>query len=186
MTIVKRASTTLLAFTLTIGGVMALGAAPAQASEAGIASPSSGFVDGDGGTTNQWAGEGVLGEAYHRNSGATGLWQAFLFSQGYLGSRSDIDCHFGGNTATATANFQADNGLGDDGIVGAATFGRADDYLRFESTEGGGTKYYYSGSGSRKQYFVRVASSGEFLFKTFDTKYGLALSSTYGSIPSSC
>ena len=181
MTIIKRAWASLLALTLTGTVGVALGAAPAQASDIGIASPSSGYVDGNGGSTNQWANEGVLGEDYHRHSGATGLWQEFLYSKGYLAARSDIDCHFGSNTALATANFQADNGLSDDGIVGAATFGRADDYLTYEGVGTDGFKYYYSGTSTRKSYFVLLPSSGEFLFKTISGKYGSAYSSTYGT-----
>lgn len=188
MKITKRTLATLLALTLAVPAGIALGAMPAQASDVGVASPSSGYVDGNGGSTNQWANEGVLGEDYHRNSGATGLWQAFLYSKGYLAARSDIDCQFGPNTATATANFQADNGLSDDGVVGAATFGRADDYLTFESTEGGGTtKYYHSGTGVRQQYFVAVdEATWRFTFKQLSGKYGLVYNSSYGSIPSGC
>ncbi|MFI6424971.1 peptidoglycan-binding protein [Promicromonospora sp. NPDC050880] len=185
----KHAWTTVLALALTLTGGVTAAAAPADTPDVTIMSPSSGWVDGNGGTANQWANEGVLGQNYHRNSGATGLWQAFLYTQGYLVSLSDIDCQFGPNTATATANFQAANGLSDDGVVGAATFGRADDYLTFESTEGGGTsKYYHAGSGARKLYFPASVSGStwRFGFKQQTGKYGVAYPSWYGSIPTDC
>lgn len=130
--------------------VVALGGAVASATPGG-----SGFVDGDGGSpTDDWAGEGIINQSVRNRTSAAGLWQAFLFSQGYLGSWDDVDCSFGPNTAKATKKFQSARGLSVDGSVGPQTFGAADDYLRLSPYAG--YDRVLSGTGNRTVSYIRV------------------------------
>ncbi|WP_406003844.1 peptidoglycan-binding protein [Streptomyces sp. NBC_00829] len=55
------------------------------------------------------------------------MWQLFLQAQGYYDG--SIDCDFGPQTTAATAAFQRDFHLEDDGSAGPATLSVADDFL---------------------------------------------------------
>jgi peptidoglycan hydrolase-like protein with peptidoglycan-binding domain len=121
-------------------------------------------VDGSGTVTDDWANEATLcsGCAYS-NGNYTGLWQLVLYADKKL-SWSGIDCSFGSGTASATRSWQSSEGLGSDGIVGAGTRGRADNYLSGNSnvtywgtydfvdfTRSTSSYYYYYG-GMRVSY----------------------------------
>jgi peptidoglycan hydrolase-like protein with peptidoglycan-binding domain len=151
-------------------------------SPAAIATPGgTGYVDGNGGSNprDDWAGEGLLGQAYHRDSGATGLWQAFLVGRGLLGA-GEIDCHFGDNTAEATRDFQASNGLVQDGVVGAATFGAADDKLTDLGAYAGGRRVQTQNGSAKRVFWFN--SSGRYHF--FEGEATLA--ANYHSYDSYC
>jgi peptidoglycan hydrolase-like protein with peptidoglycan-binding domain len=166
-----------VAIAIAAGALLFGGTVPAA-----IATPGgSGYVDGNGGSnpTDDWAGEGLLGESYHRNSGATGLWQAFLAGRGLL-SANEIDCHFGSDTAEATREFQANNGLSPDGVVGAATFGKADDKLTDLGPLAGGREVQTQ-IGSAKRVFW-FSSSGRYHFFEGEA----TISANYHSYDSYC
>lgn len=147
-----------VATVLGLAGVLV--AAPAHATYNG-----SGYVDTStrGTPTNDWTGEGYVNRNFRSNSAAAGLWQAFLFSRGYLSSWSDVDCFFGPATESATAQFQRDRGLTADGKVGPNTFGAADNYLR-EATNDGAYDKVLSGSGSRLVSFLRTTSGSTIVY----------------------
>ncbi len=116
-------------------GAMTVGATPASAAL------SDGYVRGYDTFVGDWGDEGELahGLLKNNNSNAVCLWQKVLWAEGATEKdlsrfdESDIDGHFGANTEYATKSLQARWNLSMDGVVGKATFGRADDYLRFSS-----------------------------------------------------
>jgi hypothetical protein len=90
---------------------------------------SNGYISGSGSLLDDLGDEGDI---YQGNiSGATAVWQAILWSDGYLDWAYDtsVDCHFGADTKAATVKWQADHGLSADGIVGPKTFSAAGKYL---------------------------------------------------------
>ncbi|MGH8877242.1 MAG: peptidoglycan-binding domain-containing protein [Stackebrandtia sp.] len=56
------------------------------------------------------------------------VWQAILAADGYL-TYEGVDGYFGGETAEATKEWQAERGIEADGLVGPATWAAADDSL---------------------------------------------------------
>lgn len=88
----------------------------------------------------------MLSTTQHANSGATGVWQAILYNDGFL-SQTDIDCKFGPATAEATRKWQAKY-LGAsqaDGVVGPKTFGKASSWLSEYLSAGEYTGMKYDG-----------------------------------------
>ncbi|MFE9648465.1 peptidoglycan-binding protein [Streptomyces sp. NPDC006365] len=84
--------------------------------------------------TDDWGDEGPLSTTRNSHNSVVGLWQWVLWADGYL-PESGVDCHFGSQTRAATMKWQDDRGLDDDGIVGPATFGRADNNLYWDEIE---------------------------------------------------
>jgi peptidoglycan hydrolase-like protein with peptidoglycan-binding domain len=122
-------------------------------------------VDGSGTVTDDWANESTLcsGCAYS-NGNYTGMWQLVLYADKKL-AWSGIDCSFGSGTASATRSWQSSEGLGVDGIVGANSRGRADNYLGgnyyvtywgsydfVDFTRNTTSSYYYYYGGTRLSY----------------------------------
>ncbi len=82
-----------------------------------------------------------------------GVWQDILYSDG-VASRcgsTGIDGVFGTNTRSLTMSWQSQQGLGADGVVGPATWGRADDFLY--KVAGSDIYYRYNGYLSDPWYF---------------------------------
>lgn len=117
------------------GGTLAVAPTPASASVA------EGGIIGAGVVTNDWGDEGPLSATQHANSYAVGVWQWVLYaervkeSDGTTFDLADIDCRFGANTTYATKQLQKKWTLSQDGIVGPATFGRADNNLYISSVD---------------------------------------------------
>lgn len=122
-----------VAVTATAGLALAATAPLAQAAGPHV-------IDGSGDAYNDWGDEGTLSRQSHAHSNATWLWQSVLYADGakwrdgngvrHTFTRSDIDGHYGGKTASATKWWQAREGLEDiDGVVGKETFGAADNFL---------------------------------------------------------
>ncbi|GAA3599715.1 hypothetical protein GCM10022223_14010 [Kineosporia mesophila] len=147
-------------------GTVGIGS-PAQASVA------QGYVAGAGVLTDDWGDEGTISATTRNHSNAVFLWQAVLFADGYLTSTSQLDCWFGDTTKAATKRWQDDHNLADvDGIVGPATFGKADDKLFWSGTEirynGSVTDiynlsrdssgYYELGSSTRKASYTNASA----------------------------
>ncbi|MFF4753668.1 peptidoglycan-binding domain-containing protein [Streptomyces sp. NPDC002514] len=82
------------------------------------------YVTGSGAYADDWSDEPLLEAGGTPHSDLIGLWQAILWADGYLPG-SGITCAFDAATGGATQTWQANHGLGADGIVGAATFGFA-------------------------------------------------------------
>lgn len=72
-----------------------------------------------------------------------GFWQSVLWSDGFLNrcGATGVDGIFGNATHNATRAWQAEFGVGADGIVGPRTWGRADDFV----IAVGSTGYRYVG-----------------------------------------
>ncbi|MFD5080877.1 peptidoglycan-binding protein [Streptomyces sp. NPDC058371] len=165
----KAAVATVLAAGAALGGFAATGTA--QASE------DSGFVDGTGGTHNDWSDEGTLQRGDESN--AVALWQTVLVADGAKWKTSggalraftedDIDGDFNGRTASATRFWQqqndvrvtgkadrrsfsvADNNLGTVGRRGTVTYDGSFDDARFRRLTVGGVGpqvYFVSFDGS--------------------------------------
>ncbi|MEU1601432.1 peptidoglycan-binding domain-containing protein [Streptomyces sp. NPDC005708] len=93
------------------------------------AAVSNGYISGSGSVLDDLNDEGSI---YQGNiSGATAVWQAILWSDGYLNwdYASSVDCDFGPATKAATVAWQRDHGLSADGIPGPKTFSAAGKYL---------------------------------------------------------
>lgn len=125
---------------------------PAQAAD------SSTVVDGSGAVTDDWGdnfdelGHSLCdGCAHSSNTDLVLMWQTVLFAEGLL-PKSGLDGDFGPTTASATRAWQRRFGLGDDGMVGDATWGAADDRLRWNSQ---GALLYDAKVGDGYVYFVR-------------------------------
>jgi hypothetical protein len=121
-------------------------------------------VDGSGAVTDDWVNEANLCSGCSYSSGNyTGMWQLVLYADKKL-AWSSIDCSFGSGTASATRSWQSAEGLSSDGIVGANTRGRADNYLSGNSTvtywgtydtisfTRSTSSYYYYYGGTRLSY----------------------------------
>ncbi|WP_328678476.1 peptidoglycan-binding protein [Streptomyces sp. NBC_00322] len=149
------------------------------------ASSTQGYVAGSGSVLDDFGDEGTLrrGGTY-ANSGATGLWQSILYADGFL-SVSDIDCQFGPTTEAATKRWQQTYGLTADGVVGPATFGRADVSLYDEGYSGTTLNVKYGGS-KRPVYFQRTSQS-KYLFRTDpSSSVYYMLTAYYTSTPYGC
>lgn len=94
----------------------------------------------DGAGTNpkdDWGSGGEADEHTLQQGGTVsqgnvvGVWQNILYADGFLGQCGAIgvDGIFGTNTRVATAEWQSDELLVPDGVVGPNTWGRADNYL---------------------------------------------------------
>ncbi|MEU3961166.1 peptidoglycan-binding domain-containing protein [Streptomyces buecherae] len=118
------------------------------------ASVAQGAIYGSGTVTDDWGDEGPLSTTQYSFSNAVALWQAVLYADGYLTDwAADGDCRFGAKTRTATIAWQRDRGLSADGIVGPATFGKADDRLTLS-----GNRVTYHGKVSNLSDMYRAAS----------------------------
>lgn len=102
--------------------------APASASVA------QGGIYGSGVVTDDWGDEGPLSTTQNSHNNVVALWQAVLAADGYL-PESARDCIFGAQTRDATIAWQRAHDLTADGIVGSATFGKADNYLYWAGSE---------------------------------------------------
>lgn len=120
-----------------------------------------GFISGFDDPTNDWGDEGTMSSSNHRQSIATGLWQAVLYADGYL-SVSGVDCDFGPNTTAATRSWQRDHGVGIDGSVGPQTLGRADNQLWISANPGGTATITYDGAARDITFIRNSASDGVF------------------------
>jgi hypothetical protein len=119
---VRRKLTAAALVILSVTGVLASGVT-AQASV------SNGYISGSGSLLDDLGDEGDI---YQGNiSGATAVWQAILWADGYLDTAyaTSVDCHFGSATKAATQEWQGDHSVDDDGIVGPKTFAAAGKYL---------------------------------------------------------
>ncbi|MFI6934934.1 peptidoglycan-binding protein [Streptomyces sp. NPDC050287] len=149
------------AATMAIGGVLALAPTPASASV------SQGYVVGAGVVTDDWGDEGPLSASQHSNSYAVGLWQWVLWAEaapetnGTAFDLGDIDCRFGANTTYATKQLQKRWRLSQDGIVGKATFSRADNELILFEGSGFDTVAY---SGSEGDIYFNRDDVGVYTF----------------------
>ncbi|MFJ9611506.1 peptidoglycan-binding protein [Kitasatospora sp. NPDC101176] len=126
------------------------------------AATTQGYINGFGDVTDDWSDEGLLSMSQHADSGATGIWQAVLYMDGFL-DESDIDCRFGPKTAEATRQWQAKYlGASEaDGVVGNKTFGKASTWL--SSVEDTGPWAYfvrYNGDAKTSSVFHRDTTSG--------------------------
>ncbi|AXL90515.1 peptidoglycan-binding protein [Streptomyces sp. CB09001] len=113
------------------------------------------FVDGAGSLTDDFGDHfDELGNSLCNGCGESSntdivmLWQSILVSE-HLLDFQDVDGYFGSQTKAATIKWQQRHGLDDDGMVGDATWSKADDRLR------------WSGSS------VRYSSGGPFGFVEF-------------------
>jgi len=122
-------------------------------------SASSLYVDGAGTITDDWGDEGTLcNGCSYSNSNYTFMWQKVLWADNRLAAGA-VDCSFGSQTASATVNWQNWMGVSADGIVGATTRGRADNYLSQLETE----SVRYAGY-SQIIYFTRNSSNNRYMF----------------------
>ncbi|MEV6029159.1 peptidoglycan-binding domain-containing protein [Streptomyces sp. NPDC052036] len=120
---------TVLAAGTVLGGIATTGAA--------FASEDTGFVDGKGGTTDDWGDEGVLSKG--DDSNAVALWQTVLVADGakwtdgkkvqHDFTENEIDGSFDSRTASATKYWQGKNGLKQTGKADPKTFAVADNNL---------------------------------------------------------
>ena len=121
-------------------------------------SASSLYVDGAGDVSDDWGDEGTLcNGCSYSNSNYTFMWQKVLWADSRLAAGS-IDCAFGSQTASATANWQSWMGISADGIVGSTTRGRADNYLLVSDT----TTVFYQGD-SVFMSFVRNSTNNRYM-----------------------
>ncbi|MBE1877707.1 peptidoglycan-binding domain-containing protein [Myceligenerans pegani] len=134
-------------------------AGTASATEADEGAYSTSFWDGGSGLTDDFGdhydeiGNSLCnGCADSWDTGSVRAWQAILYAEGYI-TQADIDGKFGPGTASATWEYQDDNGLGRDGKVGPQTWGFADDRLRWNSSRT--TVIYSSASRAGAVYFER-------------------------------
>lgn len=93
------------------------------------------FVDGDGVLTDDFGDHfDELGNSLCQGCGESSntdivmLWQSILVAEHYL-NFSEVDGDFGPRTKAATVKWQQSRGLLADGMVGDATWSRADDRL---------------------------------------------------------
>jgi len=133
---------------------------PAQASVA------QGGVYGSGTITDDWGDEGTLSTTQNSHNSVVALWQLVLNADGYL-STNELDCYFGDTTKAATKRWQSAHGLTADGLVGPATFGKADDNLRSLSDGG----IYYHGTSRDVNQFYRNSSGRWYVKATTGTNY---------------
>ncbi|WP_052851328.1 peptidoglycan-binding domain-containing protein [Streptomyces avicenniae] len=147
---------------------LTLGATPAAAKA------SDGYVRGYDTYVGDWGDEGVLkynGEYDHSN--ATCLWQRVLWAEGATeidGTQfdaTDIDGIFGRNTELASSSMQGRWDLEYvDGIVGASTFGRADNRLTVTGgSEARGRTLYLTYTGARFSFPLIRDTQGRYQFQ---------------------
>ncbi|MEU5387894.1 peptidoglycan-binding domain-containing protein [Kitasatospora cineracea] len=98
---------------------------------AASASTSQGYIAGSGAVTDDFGDEGILSQTSYANSGATALWQAILYGDGFSVT---VDGQFGPQTAAATKSWQSAHGLSADGVVGPNTWAKAQSHLRISYT----------------------------------------------------
>lgn len=116
---------------------------------AGTAQASTTSVDGSGDLSNDFGdhfdelGNSLCDGCGDSDSDLVMMWQAILFSEGYLG-KGDIDGSFGPTTETATKKWQTRAGLTADGKVGEASWNVADNRLSWVG----------SGSTTARRYHV--------------------------------
>ncbi|MEV6109318.1 peptidoglycan-binding domain-containing protein [Streptomyces sp. NPDC051940] len=128
----------------------------------GTAQASTTVVDGSGALTDDFADHfAELGNSLCNGCGDSSntdlvlMWQAVLYSEGYL-TKSGLDGRFGSGTATATKKWQLKAGLTADGKVGNATWGKADGRLYWSKTSSGSWYVKYNAvNGSGVVTFVR-------------------------------
>jgi Putative peptidoglycan binding domain len=80
------------------------------------------------------------------------MWQAILYAEGFL-SCSGIDGEFGSGTAAATKKWQSRYGLSADGIVGGATWAKADNYLAWAASTGSEVHYRSAVTGGKVAFY---------------------------------
>jgi hypothetical protein len=131
------------------------------------ASVSEGFVAGAGVVTDDFGDEGPVDTTSHSSSLAAGMWQAILYADGAQEQdgtpfdTSDIDCQFGGNTKTATKDWQGTHGADVDGSAGPMTLGIADNRLAICTNGSTSTQSVVRYSGSvHTLFFIRKEGSG--------------------------
>ncbi|MEW2631875.1 peptidoglycan-binding protein [Streptomyces sp. NPDC048389] len=154
-----------VAFGVALAGTVALGTSPASAKA------SDGWVRGYGAVTDDWSDEGVLHDR-SRVSNAVCLWQKILWAEGVHksgGKRfalSDVNGKFTYDTKVATKNLQYRFNLGADGVVGPATFGRADVKLSISSgSTAKGKKLYLTYLGAAHNFSIVRNTQGKYVFK---------------------
>ncbi|MDQ0846104.1 peptidoglycan-binding protein [Streptomyces sp. V1I6] len=123
------------------GLATALAVTPAQAAVSkNSGAYSSSFVDGAGALTDDFGEQaGELGNSLcygcgnSSNTDIVVLWQSILAAEDFL-TLSEIDGQFGPGSRDATKAWQRRYGLTADGMVGDATWSKADDRLRWLSS----------------------------------------------------
>lgn len=138
-------------------GIGSLASSPASASNSynGHA-----YVHGGGTMYTDWYNEGVVNLRVHKYSNATCLWQAILWSNGFL-PKSGIDGIFGSQTHSATRAFQRRKGLSMDGSAGRRSWSAAGGISHTVDRNGWvkGVK-----SGYKRAFSVRRSGAGNYQF----------------------
>jgi peptidoglycan hydrolase-like protein with peptidoglycan-binding domain len=151
----KRVLGAVVGIAAVLAGSLAAGPAQANGSYTGRA-----YVAGSGGVQTDWYDEGVVSVAVHRSSNATCLWQAVLWTNGFL-AKSEIDGIFGDRTDAATRAFQRANGLSADGSAGRQTWTAAGIISHTYDASGWVNGLY---SGPKHAFYVRRSSAGNYQF----------------------
>lgn len=147
---------------------LAVSASPASAAV------SDGWVRGYDTYVGDWGDEGssrMSNGGGMNDSNAVCLWQKILWAEGANETngtdfdQADVTGYFGDNTEHGTRELQARWRLTADGLVGNATFGRADNELEFVggSTDRGKT-LYLSYDGDKYDFMVRRNTEGKYVF----------------------
>ncbi|MFC3578365.1 peptidoglycan-binding domain-containing protein [Streptomyces yaanensis] len=148
---------TVLAAGAALGGITAAGTA--------LASDDTGYIDGTGGTTDDWRDEGALKQGDEGN--AVALWQTVLVADGakwtdkkntkHDFTENDIDGDFDSKTKSATKDWQAQNGLSQTGKADPKSFSVADNNLGKVGRKGYVT---YDGDSDYNARFKRLPLAG--------------------------
>ncbi|MDX2939533.1 peptidoglycan-binding domain-containing protein [Streptomyces ipomoeae] len=148
--------------------MMGLSASPASAKI------SDGWVRGYDTFKGDWGDEGDLSRTSpFANSNATCLWQRILWAEGAsavgydnkLFEKGHIDGSYGYRTHYTTRSLQSRWGLGNDGIAGNDTWGRADDNLvKISGSTADGEMLYLRYDGKEHSFSVQRNTEGKYLF----------------------
>ena len=147
-----------------VGAVAVIGLLAATLSSTPAhAAKSDGYVRGYDTYVGDWGDEGTLSRG--DSSNAVCLWQKILWAEGAEEQdgtsfdQSDIDGHFGGNTAHATHDLTGKY------LVGNTQFGRADNQLEYRSgSEGEGRTLELTYNGSAHNTTMIRDTEGRYKF----------------------
>ncbi|MER7172887.1 peptidoglycan-binding domain-containing protein [Streptomyces mesophilus] len=162
-------------------GALAVSTAPASANA------DDGYVRGYDAAKGDWGDEGTLGShpGLHQESNATCLWQKILWAEGayYPGpnnthprfTASQVTGYFGWYTDRATVTLQARWGLDKDGVVGPATFSRAERQLTVTGgSDDRGEQLNFTYYGQAHSFSVIRNKEGQYAFRDGDDKWRAA------------
>lgn len=157
-------------------GSSLLVAGPVHASHANEGAYGTSFVDGAGALTDDFGDHyGELGNSLCYGCGDSWntdlviMWQTILFSEGLIGGW-DIDGQFGAQTRDATRAWQRRYGLDDDGLVGNATWSKADQFLYW--TNNGWVAKYVGVNGGYVNFRRGNSAYGEGAYQFVGAAYG--------------